>query len=236
MIGSCRFVISGYSANNNLATHEEVYLMASYEDLAQRVISGDREKVTEITKSLIDEGKDPMEIINKGLIGGMSVVGARFKNDEMFVPEVLMSAKTMGLGMDLVKPLIADQGMPTTGKVLLGTVQGDLHDIGKNLVGMMLESAGFSVIDMGIDIDPDQFAVAIKEENPDILAMSALLTTTMMHMKDTIDLLKEQGLREKVKVIIGGAPISQEFADEIGADGFAPDAASAADLCKELTA
>lgn len=210
--------------------------MASYEDLVQCVINGDREKVTDITKNLIDEGKDPLEIINNGLIGGMSVVGARFKNDEMFVPEVLMSAKTMGLGMDLVKPLIADQGMPTAGKVLLGTVQGDLHDIGKNLVGMMLESAGFSVIDMGIDINPDKFAAAIKEENPDILAMSALLTTTMMHMKDTIDLLKEQGLREKVKVIIGGAPISQEFADEIGADGFAPDAASATDLCKELTA
>lgn len=210
--------------------------MASYEDLAQCVINGDREKVTEITKSLIDEGKDPLEIINKGLIGGMSVVGARFKNDEMFVPEVLMSAKTMGLGMELVKPLIADQGMPTAGKVLLGTVQGDLHDIGKNLVGMMLESAGFSVIDLGIDIKPDKFAAAIKEENPDILAMSALLTTTMMHMKDTIDLLKEQGVRDSIKVIIGGAPISQEFADEIGADGFAPDAASATDLCKELTA
>ena len=210
--------------------------MASYEDLAQCVINGDREKVTEITKSLIDEGKDPLEIINKGLIGGMSVVGARFKNDEMFVPEVLMSAKTMGLGMELVKPLIADQGIPTAGKVLLGTVQGDLHDIGKNLVGMMLESAGFSVIDLGIDIKPDKFAAAIKEENPDILAMSALLTTTMMHMKDTIDLLKEQGVRDSIKVIIGGAPISQEFADEIGADGFAPDAASATDLCKELTA
>jgi 5-methyltetrahydrofolate--homocysteine methyltransferase len=236
MICSWRLVISGYSTNNNQAIHEEVYLMASYEDLAQCVINGDREKVTEITKSLIDEGKDPLEIINKGLIGGMSVVGARFKNDEMFVPEVLMSAKTMGLGMELVKPLIADQGIPTAGKVLLGTVQGDLHDIGKNLVGMMLESAGFSVIDLGIDIKPDKFAAAIKEENPDILAMSALLTTTMMHMKDTIDLLKEQGVRDSIKVIIGGAPISQEFADEIGADGFAPDAASATDLCKELTA
>jgi len=210
--------------------------MASYEDLAQCVISGDREKVKVITTSLIDEGKDPLEIINEGLLGGMSVVGARFKNDEMFVPEVLMSAKTMGLGMELVKPLISDQGLPTAGKVLLGTVQGDLHDIGKNLVGMMLESSGFSVIDIGIDIEPDKFAAAIKEENPDILAMSALLTTTMMHMKDTIDLLKEQGLRDKVKVIIGGAPISQEFADNIGADGFAPDAASAADLCKELIA
>jgi 5-methyltetrahydrofolate--homocysteine methyltransferase len=210
--------------------------MASYEDLAQCVISGDRDKVKGITTTLIDEGKDPLEIINRGLIGGMAVVGARFKNDEMFVPEVLMSAKTMGLGMELVKPLIADQGMPTSGKVLLGTVQGDMHDIGKNLVGMMLESAGFSVIDIGIDIEPDKFAAAIKKENPDILAMSALLTTTMMHMKDTIDLLKEQGLRNKVKVIIGGAPISQEFADNIGADGFAPDAASAADLCKELIA
>ncbi len=210
--------------------------MASLESLAECVINGEREKVQAITKSLVDEGKDPLEIINQGLIAGMSVVGARFKNEEIFVPEVLMSAKTMQLGMEVVKPLIADESIPTVGKVLLGTVEGDLHDIGKNLVGMMLESVGFRVIDIGVDVSPDKFANAIKEENPDILAMSALLTTTMLHMKDTIDFLKEQGLRDKVKVIIGGAPISQEFADEIGADGFAPDAASAADLCKELIA
>lgn len=210
--------------------------MASLESLAECVINGEREKVQAITKSLVDEGKDPLEIINQGLIAGMSVVGARFKNEEIFVPEVLMSAETMQLGMEVVKPLIADESIPTVGKVLLGTVEGDLHDIGKNLVGMMLESVGFRVIDIGVDVSPDKFANAIKEENPDILAMSALLTTTMLHMKDTIDFLKEQGLRDKVKVIIGGAPISQEFADEIGADGFAPDAASAADLCKELIA
>jgi len=215
---------------------KEVFLMASLESLAECVINGEREKVQAITKSLVDEGKDPLEIINQGLIAGMSVVGARFKNEEIFVPEVLMSAETMQLGMEVVKPLIADESIPTVGKVLLGTVEGDLHDIGKNLVGMMLESVGFRVIDIGVDVSPDKFANAIKEENPDILAMSALLTTTMLHMKDTIDFLKEQGLRDKVKVIIGGAPISQEFADEIGADGFAPDAASAADLCKELIA
>lgn len=209
--------------------------MVGYEDLAQCVIDGDQKKVEDITKSLINAGNDPLEIVNKGLIGGMSVVGALFKNDEVFVPEVLMSAKTMGLGMDLVKPLIADQSMLNVGKVLLGTVQGDLHDIGKNLVGMMLESAGFNVIDLGIDISSSEFVEAIEKEKPDVLAMSALLTTTMMHMKDTIDYLTEQGLRERVKVIIGGAPISKDFADEIGADGFAPDAASAADLCKQLT-
>jgi len=208
--------------------------MASYEDLAQRVISGDREKVTEITKSLIDEGKDPMEIINKGLIGGMSVVGARFKNDEMFVPEVLMSAKTMGLGMDLVKPLIADQGMPTTGKVLLGTVQGDLHDIGKNLVGMMLEGGGYDVIDIGVDQAPESFVESAQAQEAQIVALSALLTTTMPAMKDTIDAIVEAGLRDDVKIIVGGAPVTQSFADEIGADGYAADAASAVDLANSL--
>lgn len=211
--------------------------MARFEDLAQCVIKGDQESAQKVTKSLIDEGKEPLEIVNQGLIGGMSVVGTRFKDDDMFVPEVLMSAKVMEACMELLKPLIADEGgIPSAGKVLLGTVFNDLHDIGKNLVGTMLESAGFTVIDMGVDISPEKFASAIKEEGPDILAMSALLTTTMMHMQDTIDLLKEEGLRDDVKVIIGGAPISQQFADEIGADGFAPDAASAVDLCKELIA
>jgi 5-methyltetrahydrofolate--homocysteine methyltransferase len=187
-----------------------------------------------VTQALIDEGSAPLDIINLGLIAGMNIVGSRFKNGEMFVPEVLMAAKSMSAGIEIVKPLIADKDMPSIGKVLLGTVKGDLHDIGKNLVGMMLESGGFTVINMGIDISPEQFIKAVKEHNPDILAMSALLTTTMLHMKDTIELLKEEGLHNKVKVIVGGAPISQDFADEVGADGFAPDAASAVDLCKKL--
>lgn len=208
--------------------------MASFEDLSKQVIAGNQVKVKEVTQALIDEGSAPLDIINLGLIAGMNIVGSRFKNGEMFVPEVLMAAKSMSAGIEIVKPLIADKDMPSIGKVLLGTVKGDLHDIGKNLVGMMLESGGFTVINMGIDISPEQFIKAVKEHNPDILAMSALLTTTMLHMKDTIELLKEEGLHNKVKVIVGGAPISQDFADEVGADGFAPDAASAVDLCKKL--
>ncbi|ATW27257.1 cobalamin B12-binding domain-containing protein [Candidatus Formimonas warabiya] len=208
--------------------------MANYEDLSKQVIAGNQAKVKELTQSLVDGGDAPLEIINQGLIAGMNVVGARFKNGEMFVPEVLMAAKSMAAGIEIVKPLIAAEDMPSIGKVLLGTVKGDLHDIGKNLVGMMLESGGFTVINMGIDISPEQFVAAIKEYKPDVLAMSALLTTTMLHMKDTIELMKEEGLADKVKVIVGGAPISQDFADEVGADGFAPDAASAVDLCKKL--
>ncbi|ATW24332.1 cobalamin B12-binding domain-containing protein [Candidatus Formimonas warabiya] len=208
--------------------------MANFEELSKWVIAGNMIKVKELTQALVDEGSAPLDIINQGLIAGMSVVGARFKNGEMFVPEVLMAAKAMGSGIEIVKPFIADTDMPSVGKVLLGTVKGDLHDIGKNLVGMMLESGGFTVVNMGIDISPEQFVAAIKAHHPDILAMSALLTTTMLHMKDTIELLKEEGLKDQVKVIVGGAPISQDFADEVGADGFAPDAASAVDLCKKL--
>lgn len=206
----------------------------NFEELSKSVLAGKVNQVKEVTQTLIDEGKNPLEIINQGLIAGMNVVGMRFKNGEMFVPEVLMAAKAMGAGVELVKPLIADKDMPSAGKIVLGTVKGDLHDIGKNLVGMMLESGGFTVINLGIDISPEQFVKSIKETNPDIVAMSALLTTTMLYMRDTIELIKEEGLHDKVKVIIGGAPISQDFADEIGADGFAPDAASAVELSKKL--
>jgi len=208
--------------------------MASFESLSQSVIAGKEAQVKEQTKALIDAGTDPLEIINSGLIAGMNVVGARFKNGEMFVPEVLMSAKSMAAGIELVKPLIADKDMPSKGTILIGTVKGDLHDIGKSLVAMMMESGGFKVINLGIDIAPEKFVAAVKEHNPQIVAMSALLTTTMLHMKDTIELIKEEGL--KVKCIVGGAPISQDFADEIGADGFAPDAASAVELCTRLLA
>jgi len=208
--------------------------MANFEALSQSVIAGKEAQVKEQTKALIDAGTDPLEIINSGLIAGMNVVGARFKNGEMFVPEVLMSAKSMAAGIELVKPLIADKDMPSKGTILIGTVKGDLHDIGKSLVAMMMESGGFKVINLGIDIAPEKFVAAVKEHNPQIVAMSALLTTTMLHMKDTIELIKEEGL--KVKCIVGGAPISQDFADEIGADGFAPDAASAVELCTRLLA
>ena len=207
-----------------------------YEEISQSVITGQLDQVKLLTQQAIAAGNEPVEIINQGLIPGMSVVGARFKSGQMYVPEVLMSARAMNGGMDLVKPLILAEDIPSSGKVVIGTVKGDLHDIGKNLVGMMLESAGFTTINVGVDVGPEKFLQAVKEHSPNIIAMSALLTTTMLSMKDTIELLKEEGLRDKVLVIIGGAPISQDFADEIGADGFAPDAGSAADLCKKLLA
>ncbi|AFL99024.1 MULTISPECIES: B12-binding domain-containing protein [Desulfitobacterium] len=210
--------------------------MPSFDDLSKAVLSGDDEQVKTLTKSLIDSGIDPLEIINQGLIAGMSIVGVRFKKGDMFVPEVLMAARAMSEGIYLVKPLISEGDMPSEGKVLIGTVKGDLHDIGKNLVAMMMESEGFTVINLGVDISPEQFVTAAKEHNADIIAMSALLTTTMVAMKDTIDLFVKEGLREKVRIIIGGAPISEEFANEIGADGFAPDAASACELGKKLLA
>lgn len=208
--------------------------MANFESIVQSVISGKVNQVKEQVQGMIDSGVNPLEIINQGLIAGMNVVGVRFKKGDMYVPEVLMSAKSMSAGIEMVKPLIADNDMPSMGTVAIGTVKGDLHDIGKNLVSMMIESGGLTVINVGVDVEPAKFVQVLKEKNVQIIAMSALLTTTMMKMKDTIELLIEEGLRDKVKVIVGGAPISREFADEIGADGFAPDAASAVDLCKKL--
>ena len=207
-----------------------------YEALSECVIEGDDERAGKLTQKAIDAGADPVEIITQGLTGGMSIVGARFKSGEMFVPEVLASARAMSVGMDLVKPLILAGDMPSAGKVVIGTVKGDLHDIGKNLVAMLLESAGFTVINVGTDIEPAVFVQAVKDSEADVLGLSALLTTTMLAMKATIDALAEAGLRDKVKVIIGGAPVTQDFADEIGADGFAYDGGAAIDLCKSLIA
>ncbi|MEW6624675.1 MAG: corrinoid protein [Bacillota bacterium] len=209
--------------------------MPNFEELSNSVIAGNEAKVRELTKSFVDQGVGPIDIINQGLITGMTVVGARFKAGDMFVPEVLMAARAMHGGMEIVKPLIAEVDIPTKGKVVLGTVKGDLHDIGKNLVGMMMESAGYNVVNLGVDVPPEKFADAVKEHSPNFVAMSALLTTTMLAMKDTIEVLKEEGLRDKVKVLVGGAPVSQEFAEEIGADGYAPDAASATELCDKLS-
>jgi 5-methyltetrahydrofolate--homocysteine methyltransferase len=210
--------------------------MSDFSSLAQIVIDGDFGGVKSLTQKMIDEGVSPLEIINQGLMAGMNVVGVRFKAGDMYVPEVMMSAKAMSIGIELVKPLIAAKDMPTAGKVLIGTVKGDLHDIGKKLVVMMMESAGFEIIDLGVDIDSATFVKAVKEHNPQVIGMSALLTTTMLSMKDTIEALKKEGLRDSVKVIIGGAPITQGFADQIGADGYAPDAAAATELCRRLIA
>lgn len=208
--------------------------MADYEGIANAVITGDSVRAQELTRHAIEEGAMPVEVINQGLIKGMNVVGVRFKAGEMYVPEVMMAAKAMSAGMELVKPLISDSDMPTSGKVVLGTVAGDLHDIGKNLVGMMMESAGMTVVNMGVDVSPEKFVQAVREHQPDVLALSALLTTTMLAMKDTIEVLEKEGVRDSVKVIIGGAPVTNDFAEEIGADGWAPDAASAKDLALEM--
>ncbi|MHB9095781.1 MAG: cobalamin B12-binding domain-containing protein [Eubacteriales bacterium] len=208
--------------------------MSNFSKLAEVVFKGDIKSVKEVTKELIDGGAAPLDIINKGLIGGMDLVTPKFKNGEMFVPEVMRSAKTMAMGLEVVKPLILEGEVPTSGKVLIGTVKGDLHDIGKNLVIMILESGGFKVIDLGIDVATTVFIEAVKEHKPDILGLSALLSTTMMEMKAILDALEAAGLRDQVKVILGGAPVSQEFADQIGADGFAMDAITTKELCLEL--
>lgn len=204
-------------------------------DLANYVLEGNQEKVELTVKNLVQSGTDVQTIVDQ-LIAGMNVVGQRFKNGEMFVPEVLMSASCMHEGMALVKPLLTGKKLRTLGTVVIGTVQGDLHDIGKNLVAMMVASGGFEVVDIGIDAPPQKFVEAVREHKPDIVAMSALLTTTMVKMKETLEFFTEEGLRNDLKVIIGGAPVSKEFADQIGADGYAPDAATAVDLCKSLLA
>ncbi len=208
--------------------------MADLQAIADAVIGGDRDTVAELAQGAVDEGVDPEEIINEGLIAGMNVVGVKFKNNEFYVPEVLIAARAMHGGMDIVKPLLADSDVASRGKVVIGTVKGDLHDIGKNLVAMMLEGGGYDVVDLEVDVPPEKYVEAAQAENADVIALSALLTTTMPGMKDTIDAIAEAGMKGSVKVIIGGAPVTQNYADEIGADGYAPDAASAVDLVTSL--
>lgn len=210
--------------------------MAILEDIQNCVLDGELDEIKDLVQKAVDEGIDPAAIINDGLIGGMNIVAPLFKSREMFVPEVMESADTMNEGMQVVKPLITDADMPTKGKVIIGTVNGDLHDIGKNLVVLMMESRGYTVIDMGVDVKEEQFVEAIKEHKPDIVGMSSLLTTTMMKIDDTIKMINESGLRDQVKIIIGGAPISQEFADDIGADGYSEDASTAVELCDRMMA
>jgi 5-methyltetrahydrofolate--homocysteine methyltransferase len=208
--------------------------MTDLQKLADAVIAGNREAVAQMTQAAVDEGVSPADIINQGLIAGMAVVGVKFKANEFYVPEVLIAARAMHAGMDIVKPLLAAGGVEPRGTVVIGTVKGDLHDIGKNLVAMMLEGGGWEIIDLDVDVSPEKFVETVSGGKAQLVALSALLTTTMPSMKDTIDALSAAGVRGTVKVMIGGAPVTQEYADEIGADGYAPDAASAVDKANEL--
>jgi len=202
--------------------------------ISQAIVEGNLDDIDELTRTALDEGVRAQDILSDGLMAGMSYVGAEFKAGNMFVPEVLRSARAMQLSMDRLKPLLAQSGTRMAGKVLLGAVKGDLHDIGKNLVGMMCEGAGFEVKDLGRDVAPEAFVAAVKEFQPDVLGLSALLTTTMRFMDHTIKALAEAGVRDRVKVMVGGAPVTQAFADQIGADGYASNAVAAADLARKL--
>ena len=206
--------------------------MADMKALSEAVISGNQAKALEITKAAISEGVSPETILNEGLIGGMNIIGVRFKNNEVYIPEVLIAARAMKTAMEVLEPKLVEAGVEPIGKALIGTVQGDLHDIGKNLVIMMLKGAGFDVIDLGVDVSAVKFVEKAKETKAKIIGMSALLTTTMPSMEKVVKALNEAGLA--IKVMIGGAPITQAYADKIGADGYAPDAASAVDLAKSL--
>jgi len=208
--------------------------MAKYQDLADSIIKGDNVKSKDITQKLVSKGVVALEILNNGLMPGMDVVGKKFKANEFYIPEVLIAARAMHAAMDIIKPLLSKSGAEMKGKVIIGTVQGDLHDIGKNLVGMMLEGGGYTVIDLGVDVPADKFAEEIKKNGTKLIGLSALLTTTMTGMKEVIDTLKADKDTADVKVMVGGAPLTQEYADSIGAAGYAPDASSAVDLAGDL--
>jgi 5-methyltetrahydrofolate--homocysteine methyltransferase len=206
------------------------------QQIASNLYEGEDEVVAGLVEKALDQGLDATEILQGGLIAGMDEVGRDFKAGDLFVPEVLIAARAMHAGMSILRPLLAESDAPSAGKYLIGTVKGDLHDIGKNLVKMMLEGAGFETVDLGTDVEPQAFVDAVREHKPNLVGMSALLTTTMVQMKATIEALEEAGLREQVKIMVGGAPVTEAFASEVGADAYAPDAASAVDKARELAA
>ncbi len=208
--------------------------MSLNQQIAESLMKGKAKDVKEFVQQALDAGEAPGSILTNGLLAGMGVIGERFKKNEVYVPEVLIAARAMKAGMEVLQPKLADAGVEPVGVAVIGTVKGDLHDIGKNLVGMMLEGAGFKVVDLGIDVEPGKFVEAAKENKAAVVGVSALLTTTMTNMKAVVEAIKASDVA--AKVMIGGAPVTQAFCDEIGADGYAPDAASAADLAKSLTA
>jgi 5-methyltetrahydrofolate--homocysteine methyltransferase len=208
--------------------------MVNLVEISEALINGKAPVVVDLVNKALSEGTSPQEILNKALIPGMDVVGKKFKANEFYVPEVLVAARAMQGGLNILKPLLAEAGVKQIGTVVVGTVKGDLHDIGKNLVAMMLEGAGFKVVDLGIDVPPEKFVSAAVDNDAQVIGMSALLTTTMPSMKNTVEALRVAGLGDKIKTLIGGAPVTQKYADEIGATGYSPDAASAVEKAKEV--
>jgi corrinoid protein of di/trimethylamine methyltransferase len=210
--------------------------MSVLDQISEELQKGKAKAVKELVQKAIDEKVSAKDILEKGLLAGMDVIGGKFKNNEVFVPEVLVAARAMNAGTELLKPLLASAGVKASGKVVIGTVKGDLHDIGKNLVKLMMEGKGLEVIDLGAGVDPEKYVEVAAKENCQIIACSALLTTTMCVMGDVVEAAKKKGIRDKVKIMIGGAPITQAFCDQIGADAFTADAATAADLAVKICA
>jgi len=207
--------------------------MADFKGIAEALIEGNAEKVKELIQAGVDEGVEAEKLLDDGLIAGMEVVGVRFKNCEIYVPEVLVSARAMHAGMDILEPILAAGGVKARGIIVVGTVKGDLHDIGKNLVAMMMKGSGWKVVDLGVDVDPDKFVQAAIDEDADVIGLSALLTTTMVNMKEVVEVARNKDC--KAKIVVGGAPLTQSYADEIGADGYAPDAATATEMVSSLS-
>lgn len=210
--------------------------MADLKAVAENLIKGQAPLVQQGVQQALDEGVPVREILHEGLIAGMNVVGAKFKNNEFYIPEVLIAARAMKGGMELIRPKLVEEKVEPAGVAAIGTVKGDLHDIGKNLVAMMLEGAGFQVVDLGIDVPPEKFVQSVRESGVQIICMSALLTTTMPSMKATVEAIKEAGLSDNIRTLVGGAPVTEAYAEQIGADAYAADAASAADRARELIA
>jgi len=208
--------------------------MEILQKISEELQKGNYQEVPKLIQEALNAKIPPAKILSDGLVAGMDIVGDKFRRDELFMPEVLISAKAMQAGMDILRPKLIEAGVKLAGKIVVGTVKGDLHDIGKNLVGMLMEGAGFQVIDLGIDVPSEKFVEAVKSQKPNVLGLSALLTTTMPKMKEVVESLVEAGIRQSLKVMVGGAPVTEKFAKDIGADGYAPDAASAVEKAREL--
>lgn len=216
--------------------YTEIDLEELYLQMQDDLYDGMKEEIPEQVKAALQKGQTPQQILDSGLVAGMDIVGVDFRDGILFVPEVLMAANAMKAGMEILRPLLTETGAERVGTAVVGTVKGDIHDIGKNLVAMMLEGAGFEVINLGINVDADKFIAAIKEHNPDIIGMSALLTTTMPYMKVVVDTLGEEGMREEIYVMVGGAPVTENFAREVGADAYGRDAAVSVEIAKRYMA